>query len=136
MNYKKVSFYFLRYSLALSFLSAVADRFGIWGKSGSEGVVWGSFQSFSNYTGTLLYYVHQSLIPFFSWSATIIEIILGIFLIIGFRVKLTAYLSSALLALFALSMIIAFGFKAPLDYSVFTACAASLFLGLNLEKDA
>jgi hypothetical protein len=34
---------FLRLALAGSFLSAVADRFGLWGVYGSPNVAWGSY---------------------------------------------------------------------------------------------
>jgi hypothetical protein len=33
----------LRVALAFSFLSAVADRFGLWGQFGVDGVSWGDF---------------------------------------------------------------------------------------------
>lgn len=38
---------FLRLALSAGFLSAVADRFGIWSKEVS---VWGNWDSFLNYT--------------------------------------------------------------------------------------
>lgn len=125
---EKIGYYFLRYSLAASFLSAVADRFGLWGKAGTSGVVWGNFENFTSYTGSLLSFLPSSSYSFFSWSATILEIIIAVFLIVGFRLKYTAMASSLLLASFAFSMTISYGFKSPLDYSVLTACAASWLL--------
>lgn len=44
---------FLRLALAASFLSAVADRFGIWGAYGNAHVAWGNFARFINYTHVL-----------------------------------------------------------------------------------
>ena len=44
---------FLRLALGLSFLSAVADRFGLWGAFGQPNVSWGSFARFIAYTGKL-----------------------------------------------------------------------------------
>ncbi len=41
---------FLRLALGLSFLSAVADRFGWWGPFGHPNVAWGSFARFVAYT--------------------------------------------------------------------------------------
>ncbi len=41
---------FLRLALGLSFLSAVADRFGWWGAFGHPNVAWGSFARFVAYT--------------------------------------------------------------------------------------
>ena len=120
--------YFLRLALAASFLSAVADRFGYWGAPGSPGVVWGNFQNFADYTGLLNWFLPQMLITPLAWIATVLEIILGVLLIVGFQTRITALASAFLLATFALTMIVAFGFKGPLDYSVFTACAAALAL--------
>ena len=40
----------LRVALAFSFLSAVADRFGLWGPFGVAGVGWGDFERFTAYT--------------------------------------------------------------------------------------
>ena len=135
---RKGLLYFLRFSLAASFLSAVADRFGLWGEAGSPGVVWGNFEIFQDYTGSLLFFLPKGLVGFFAWTATIIEVLLSIFLIIGLKLKETAFVSGILLASFALSMVLAYGIKSPLDYSVFTACAASfslaLFAGGNYQK--
>lgn len=134
MNLEKLAPLFLRISLAASYVSAVADRFGLWGGEGSPGVVWANFQNFTAYTGSLLFFFPEATHSFFAWSATILEILLGFFLIIGFRLKETSFLSFLLLSSFGLSMIKAYGLKAPLDYSVFTACSGSLVLFmLSLE---
>lgn len=122
------SVYFLRFALAAGFLSAVADRFGFWGQSGSPHVAWGSFENFMNYTATLNWFIPVSLIPAVAWIATILEFILAIFLIVGFKIKETAFASGILLALFFLTMTISSSIKAPLDYSVFTSSAASFLL--------
>ena len=53
----------LRLALAASFLSAVADRFGIWGKSGEPRVSWGDFAHFVAYTERLTSIVPQPLGP-------------------------------------------------------------------------
>ena len=44
----------MRMALAAGFLSAVADRFGLWGPIGTPGVSWGGFAKFLDYTATLL----------------------------------------------------------------------------------
>jgi hypothetical protein len=44
---------FLRFALGLSFLSAVADRFGWWGAFGQPNVAWGNFARFVASTGKL-----------------------------------------------------------------------------------
>lgn len=123
-----VSVYFLRFALAAGFLSAVADRFGLWGQPGSPHVAWGSFENFTNYTATLNWFVPASLIPAVAWIATILEFVLAIFLVIGFKIKETAFASGILLTLFFLTMTISSSIKAPLDYSVFTSSAAAFLL--------
>lgn len=119
---------FLRFSLAASYLSAVADRFGLWGESGAAGVFWGNFQNFNAYTHTLNPLLPELLILPLSWLVTIVEIVLGILLIFNIRPKEVGYMSAGLLALFGIAMILNLGVKVPLDYSVFTACASSLAL--------
>jgi hypothetical protein len=52
---------FARFALGASFLSAVADRFGLWGPYGAKNVSWGNFAHFVHYTGavTSLFPVHR-----------------------------------------------------------------------------
>ena len=116
---------FLRIALALGFLSAVADRFGMWPADVSY---WGNMTAFLDYTHTLLPWVPQNMIPFFGWNATVLELLFGICLLIGYKVRLFALLSGFLLISFALAMVFSLGVKAPFDYSVFTAAAAAFAL--------
>lgn len=44
---KKLIKLFLRFAISIGFLSAVADRFGLWSKEVS---VWGNWNSFLEYT--------------------------------------------------------------------------------------
>ena len=53
----------LRYALGLGFLSAVADRLGLWGPFGQPNVEWGNFSRFLEYTHMLNWYVPAGLIP-------------------------------------------------------------------------
>jgi hypothetical protein len=39
-----IATWMVRLPLAFSFLSAVADRFGLWGPFGTAGVAWGDFE--------------------------------------------------------------------------------------------
>ena len=118
----------LRIALAAAFLSAVADRFGIWGANGTHGVSWGDWSHFVAYTGKLLWFLPSALVNPAAWVATIAEAGLAIALLTGLRSRIVALASAALLASFALTMTVALGIKAPLDYSVFTAAAAALLL--------
>lgn len=120
---------FARVALALGFLSAVADRFGLWSHLlGSEHVVWGNMKNFIGYTGVLLPWVPKTLIPLLAWSATIAETVLGIFLLIGWQKRIVALLSGILLLAFAFSMLFSLSIKAPFDYSVFAAAACAFLL--------
>jgi hypothetical protein len=44
---------FARFALGASFLSAVADRFGLWGPYGAKNVARGDFAHFLEYTGAV-----------------------------------------------------------------------------------
>jgi len=65
----------LRIALALAFLSAVADRFGLWGKPGSPGVGWGNMTQFNAYVAKLNWFLPAVVIPLTSWAATAAEIL-------------------------------------------------------------
>lgn len=120
---------FARIALALGFLSAVADRFGLWTPLlGSENVVWGNMKSFIAYTGVLLPWMPKILLPLSAWAATIAEIVLGLLLLIGFQKRVVALFSGILLLVFAFSMLFSLSVKAPFDYSVFAAAAAAFLL--------
>lgn len=120
--------FFLRIALALSFLSATADRFGFWGKPGDSGVSWGNWQNFVNYSNTLNFFVPASVGEVLAIIATVLEIILALFLLLGFKTKFSAIISGLLLTAFALLMSISVGIKAPFDYSVWTGAAAYFLL--------
>ncbi len=136
MNVKKPSLYFMRFALAGSYLSAVADRIGWWGEAASPGVVWGNFTAFLEYTQYLNPWAPASVSNFLGYVATGLEIILAFLFIFGLKLKLTSLVSFALLMVFALSMTFVIGIKAPFDYSVFTAAAGSLLLYTFSETDS
>jgi uncharacterized membrane protein YphA (DoxX/SURF4 family) len=123
---------FLRVALAASFLSAVADRFGIWGAYGQPHVAWGNFARFVNYTHILTPVFPMSVSVFFAWAATGAETVFAILLLTGWRIRAISMLSGLLLLAFAISMALSLGIKAPLDYSVFTAAAAALVLSCRV----
>ena len=120
-----------RIALAAGFLSAVADRFGVWGAPGQPRVAWGDWSHFVSYTGLLNWFVPGALVPIVAIVATVAEVALAILLLVGYRLRLVAYASAALLFLFAAAMTVALGMKSPLDYSVFAAAAAAFLLGAN-----
>lgn len=123
---------FARIAIAMSFLSAVADRFGWWTPVlGNENVVWGNMGNFIAYTGVLVPWISKQVLPLLAWSVTIAEVVLGVLLIIGYQKRIVALLSGLLLLTFAFSMMFFSSIKAPFDYSVFTASACSFLLYKN-----
>lgn len=120
----------LRVALAFSFLSAVADRFGLWGPFGVAGVGWGDFERFTAYTARLLWFLPPSLVSPAAILATGAEVIVACGLLVGWRLHWWAFAGAALLLSFALAMTGALGVKAPTDYSVWTAAAAAFLLGV------
>ena len=119
---------FARLALGASFLSAVADRFGLWGPYGVKNVSWGTFARFVGYTGTVTSLFPSSLTVLFAWAATIAETLFGILLIAGFKIRIVSFLSGLLLLSFAIGMATGLGIKTPFDYSVFSAAAAAFLL--------
>jgi uncharacterized membrane protein YphA (DoxX/SURF4 family) len=119
---------FLRAALAVSFLSAVADRFGLWGPYGKPEVAWGTFSRFVEYAGQLNWFLPAALIPAVAVISTIAEILFGLLLLVGWQTRVVAFLSGVLLLLFALAMAFALGPKSPLDFSVFSASAGAFLL--------
>ena len=130
MNRKTVKL-FLRLAIASAFLSAVADRFGLWGKEVS---VWGNWEAFVDYTELINPWFSKGMIPWLGIVATIAEIVFAICLLIGFKTQLFAKWSGYLLLIFALSMTFSIGIKGAFDYSVFSASAAAFALSLMKEK--
>lgn len=125
---KDVCVVFLRLALGSAFLSAVADRFGLWGPPGAPNAGWGDFSHFIVYTQKLTSMMPASSVPTLAWIATISETVLGIALIIGWQTRRAAFLSGILLLLFALAMAYGLGIKSPLNYSVFSASGGALLL--------
>jgi uncharacterized membrane protein YphA (DoxX/SURF4 family) len=119
---------FARFALGASFLSAVADRFGLWGPHGAKNVSWGDFAHFVEYTGAVMSLFPSSLTVSFAWAATVAETLFGILLIAGFKIRITSVLSGLLLLSFAIGMVTGLGIKTPFDYSVFSAAAAAFLL--------
>jgi len=119
----------LRLALGVTLLSAVADRFGIWGPPGGATVAWGDWSHFVAYTAKVNSFLPSALAPALAIAATFAEALLGITLILGIFRRPVAFASAALFALFAGAMTVSFGVKAPLNFSVFVDFAAAFLLG-------
>ncbi len=120
--------WYLRLALGAGFLSAVADRFGLWGHNGAPLVAWGDWSHFCAYTAQLNWFLPKALIPGIAWIATLAETVLGLALVLGVWLRPAALASAALLTLFAVAMVSAIGIKAPLNYSVFSAAGGAMLL--------
>ncbi|MDF2832537.1 DoxX family protein [Chryseobacterium indoltheticum] len=120
---------FLRLAISVTMLSAVADRFGLWGDNSA----WGNWENFEKYTQQLTFFLPEMVSTFSAYAATFLEILFPLMLILGFKTKIAAYGTGFLLLVFALSMSIALGIKAPLDYSVWIGSAAAFLLATQKE---
>ncbi len=127
-NGAEIARLFARFALGASFLSAVADRFGLWGPHGAKNVSWGNFAHFVQYTGAVTSLFPGSSTVSYAWAATVAETLFGILLIAGFKMRIASVLSGLLLLLFAIGMVTGLGIKTPFDYSVFSAAAAAFLL--------
>jgi len=123
---------YARVALGAAFLSGIASRFGLWGSD----VGYGDFAHFVEYTAQVNSFMPASTIQFLAWAATGAELVLGIALIAGVRVRWAALGSAVLLTLFGLAMAVSFGLKSPLDYSVFSASACAALLALHPLRTA
>jgi len=133
LRWASFSSVFLRYALGLAFLSAVADRFGLWGPFGQPNVSWGNFSRFLEYTHTINWYVPAGMIPALGIMATAAELSLGLLLLVGWYTRVTTLLTGLLLLVFGVAMALGLGVKAPLDYAVFSG-AGGAFLLANSER--
>jgi uncharacterized membrane protein YphA (DoxX/SURF4 family) len=123
----------LRLGLGLGFLSAVADRFGLWGPFGQSNVEWGNFSRFLEYTHTLIWYLPEEMTPPLGAIATGAEILFGLLVLVGWHTRVAARLSGLLLIVFATAMTIALGVKSVLNFAVLTGIGGS-FLLANCES--
>lgn len=119
---RQIAKLFLRLTVAISMLSAVADRFGLWAK---ELCMWGNMDKFIAYTQTLIPYIPGNYVVYLAWTATVLEVLLPICLLLGLKLRWTASLSGLMILTFALAMATSLGIKAAIDYSAFTASAAA-----------
>ncbi|MEJ2006896.1 MAG: DoxX family membrane protein [Acidobacteriota bacterium] len=120
--------FYLRLALGVDFLSAVADRFGLWGPPGAHNVTWGNFPRFINYTAQVDPFASAHAAAVVAWVVTALELLFGALLILGLFARATAFLSGILLAMFAVGMSVGTGAKSAFDASMFTASAGAFAL--------
>ncbi|GGG95700.1 hypothetical protein GCM10007415_33650 [Parapedobacter pyrenivorans] len=129
MNIKNIGQLWLRLAVSSAFLSAVADRLGLWGKPGSPHATWGNWEQFLTYSNMVNSFAPAFLLEFLAVTATVLEVMLALLLLIGYKTKWSAYMSAILLTLFAVAMTISFGIKSTFTYSVWIGAASCLLLG-------
>ena len=116
----------LRVLIALAFLQAVGDRFGLFGGPGAPGVSWGDFAHFVAYAGQVNSFMPRAVIPALAVLATIAEITFGLTMLLGISVRNAAIGSAILLFLFATAMTIS-GLS-QFAYAVYLMSAGALSL--------
>jgi len=112
----------------MGFLVTVSDRLGFLGPFGTKNIEWGQWDNFINYTGTLMPFLDKPAVNVMGGIATLLEAVIGILLILGFKTRLAAIASCTLTIIFALAMTLFLGIKAPINFGVFPICTASLLL--------
>ncbi|MCZ4244285.1 DoxX family membrane protein [Pedobacter punctiformis] len=127
-NSFKIAQLLLRFSLGISFLTPVSDRLGFLGPMGNKNIEWGNWNNFIDYTATLMPFLSRPVVNVMGIMATIAEVIIGILLIIGFKTRYAALASCMLTLTFIVCMSLFLGVKAPINFSTFTVCSASLLL--------
>jgi putative oxidoreductase len=132
IDWRRLVILYARLALGASFLSGIADRFGLYS---GRNVGYGNFDGFMQYTAKVNTFMPASTIPFLAWAATAAELSLGLALVLGMWLRWVALGSSALLVLFGTAMAISFGIKSPLDYSVFSASAAALLVAIYQVRE-
>lgn len=126
---KNTGQFWLRLAISGAFLSAVADRLGFWGEPGDPHATWGDWEQFLVYSNKVNSFAPGFMLEFLAVSATILEVVFALLLLVGYKTRWSAYASCALLTLFAIAMTLSFGIKSTFTYSVWTAAASCLLLG-------
>jgi putative oxidoreductase len=131
-NWQRLGILYARLALGAAFLSAVASRFGIYGKHFSFRLT----GEFMQYAAEVNSFMPAATIPYLAWAATAAELLFGITLFLGVWPRYVALGAAVLLTLFGLAMAISFGIKSPLDYSVFSASAAAVLLAVFQPRNS
>lgn len=133
-NTLAVGQFLLRLALGAGFLIPVMDRLGLLGPPGS-GASWGDWEHFVDYTNTLIPFASRQVANIMGVFATLGELVFGILLVIGFRIR-EAGLGAGILTLsFGLCMAVFVSMGAPFSYPVFVFTGSSLLLsGLDHHR--
>jgi putative oxidoreductase len=80
----RISRVVLRVALGITFLVAIADRFGLLGPYGSKNVSWGDWKHFEQNVAILNWFIPKTLIPALAAVETALEAALGVALWRGY----------------------------------------------------
>ncbi len=120
----------LRMFVGVAFLSAVCDRFGILGPPGTPGISWGNFRNFTAYTAQVNSFLPAATIPALAVVESIIEGALGLAMLVGAFLHVTAWASSALLFVFGIAMTVSLGVASQFPFAVFVLAAGTWVLAV------
>ncbi len=116
--------------VGVAFLSAVCDRFGILGPPGTPGISWGNFRNFTAYTAQVNSFLPAATIPALAVVESIIEGALGLAMLVGAFLHVTAWASSALLFVFGIAMTVSLGVASQFPFAVFVLAAGTWVLAV------
>lgn len=120
--------YFAKVGLAISYLSAVFDRFGFWGHLGETGVSWGSMTQFFKHVSTLCPWATENMIPVIGWVVTVLEAVIALSYIINVKNKLINIANIFLLILFIISMSLFQSIKIMINFNVIVCFSTALLI--------
>lgn len=123
----------VRVVVAAQLLNAVADRFGLWGLPGADGVAWGSYDNFIGFTRQLSSFLPAETAPVLAHLATVGELVLGIGLLVGIGLRWVAGGAAVLLVSFGVAMTITVPLEQQFSYSVFLLAAGMFVLAVRPE---
>ncbi|MDN5726005.1 MAG: hypothetical protein L0G99_08765 [Propionibacteriales bacterium] len=96
-------------ALAVDFIAAILDRFGLFGPPGGPGVSWGSWPAFVDYTSVLLFGLGGPVSVVAGALATVVEILLAGLLISGRLRRWVGKATAGLFVVYLLTMLLALG---------------------------
>lgn len=126
--FAKGGIYFAKVSLAISYLSAVFDRFGFWGHLGETGVSWGSMTQFFKHVSTLCPWATENMIPVIGWVVTVLEALIALAYIINAKNKIINYANIFLLILLIISMSLFQSIKMMINFNIIVCFSTALLI--------
>ena len=133
--FAKGGIYFAKVSLAISYLSAVFDRFGFWGHAGETGVSWGSMTQFFKHVSILCPWAPENMIPIIGWVVTVLEAVIALSYIINANNKFINIANIFILILFIISMSLFQSIKMMINFNVIVCFSTALLIYFSDNND-